>query len=155
MAGKDHATTKEGSMTPNMQRVHDLYWNRNYNCARTMLACLGATFGTPIAEQTFQAATGMHGAGRFRAQCGLVEGALMFIGIAAASAGRSDKDIETLCYRFAEAFTGRFGSLLCRELRPGGFQPSDPPHACEKLTVEAVDFTENFLKEALFSPRQA
>ena len=133
------------------QRVHDLYWNHDWNCARTMLACLGEKFGIPMAEQCFHAAVGMHGAGRFRAQCGLVEGALMFIGIAAVAAGKTDKDIESLCFRFAEAFTNRFGSLLCRDLRPGGFRPSDPPHACEALTVEAVDFAGNFMQNALFA----
>ena len=132
-------------------KVHALYWNQNLNCARTMLLCLGDRFHVAIAPQTLQAAVGMHGAGRFRAQCGLVEGALMFIGIAAAAAGKSDKDIEKLCFRFAEAFTTRFGSLLCRDLRPGGFRPSDPPHACESLTVDAVDFAEGFLQNALFS----
>ena len=133
-------------MTSTTQRVHDLYWNRNFNCARTMLACLGERFDIFIEPQTLQAATGMHGAGRFRAQCGLVEGALMFAGIIGSCDGHSDKDIESLCFRFAEAFTNRFGSLLCRDLRPGGFLPSDPPHACEALTVQAVSFTADFLE---------
>lgn len=131
--------------------VHDLYWNRDLNCARTMLLCLGDSFHVSIDEQTLQAAIGMHGAGRFRAQCGLVEGALMFTGIIGARSGKTDKQIEALCFRFAEAFTARFGSLLCRDLRPGGFRPSDPPHACEALTVQAVSFAEAFLQENGFS----
>ena len=73
----------------------------------------------------------------------------MFIGIAGAAAGRSDKDIEKLCFCFAKAFTEQFGSLLCRDLRPGGFRPSDPPHACETLTVEAIDFAGNFMSQHL------
>lgn len=141
-------------MTTTVQRVHDLYWNSNLNCARAMLACLGETFGVTVAPQTFHAAIGMHGAGRFRAQCGLVEGALMFIGILGTERGKTEKDIETLCRRFAEAFTARFGSLLCRDLRPGGFQPSDPPHACESITAEAVDFAKRFLADAGFRPQQ-
>ena len=141
-------------MTTTVQRVHDLYWNSNLNCARAMLACLGETFGVTVAPQTFHAAVGMHGAGRFRAQCGLVEGALMFIGILGTERGKTEKDIETLCRRFAEAFTARFGSLLCRDLRLGGFQPSDPPHACEGITAEAVDFAKRFLADAGFRPQQ-
>lgn len=133
-------------MSPTEQRVHDLYWNRNLNCARTMLACLGESFNLSLAPQTFHAAIGMHGAGRFRAQCGLVEGALMFIGILGSEKGLTDKEIETLCRSFAETFTERFGSLLCRDLRPGGFQPSDPPHACETVTVKAVELAEAFMK---------
>lgn len=138
-------------MSSTSQRVHDLYWKRNWNCARTMLVCLGETFDIPIAEQTLHAAVGMHGAGKFRAQCGLVEGALMFIGIAGAACGKSDKEVESLCFCFAKSFTERFGSLLCRDLRPGGFRPADPPHACEALTVEAVDFAANFMHNALFA----
>lgn len=141
-------------MDDTAQRVHDYYWIRDWNCARTMLSCLGETFGVAIALQTLQAATGMHGAGKFRAQCGLVEGALMGIGIIGAESGKSDKDIESLCRGFAEVFTARFGSLLCRDLRPGGFRPSDPPHACEHLTVEAVSLAERYLKDAGFLPRQ-
>ena len=141
-------------MNDTAQRVHDLYWNKNWNCSRTTLACLGETFGVAIAEQTLQAATGMHGAGKFRAQCGLVEGALMFLGVIGAESEKSDKDVESLCRDFAEIFTARFGSLLCRDLRPGGFLPSDPPHACETLTVEAITMAERYLKNAGFPPKQ-
>ena len=131
------------------ERVHELYWDKDYNCAKTMLLCLGERFGVPLETQTLHAATGMHGAGRFRAQCGLVEGALMFTGILGAAYGMSDKETASRCYRFAESFTARFGSLACRDLRPGGFQPSDPPHACERLTVEAVLFAIEFMKHLL------
>ena len=117
-------------------RVHELYWKKDCNCAKTMLLCLCEHFCIPLQEQTLHAATGMHGAGRFRAQCGLVEGALMFIGIAGAACGLSNKET-----------TARFGSLACRDLRPGGFQPSDPPHACEALTGEAVAFAVEHLKD--------
>ena len=134
--------------------VHDLYWNRDLNCARTMLLCLGDSFHVAINDQTLHAAIGMHGAGRFRAQCGLVEGALMFTGIIGAHEGLSARQIENLCFRFAESFTARFGSLLCRDLRPRGFLPSDPPHACEALTVQAVSFAESFLRENGFSAPQ-
>ena len=50
------------------RQVHGLYWDKNFNCARTMLLCLGEAFNGPILPQTLQAATGMHGEGRFRAQ---------------------------------------------------------------------------------------
>lgn len=128
------------------EQVHALYWKRNVNCARATLFCLGDIFHVELHPQVWQAAVGMHGAGLFRAQCGLVEGALLFMGIHYAGHGVPDKDIVTVCRRFAEAFTGRFSSLLCRDLRPGGFTKSDPPHMCEPLTVDAIDFTAGFLR---------
>ena len=41
---------------------------------------LSHLFSFPLEEQTLDAAIGMHGAGGLGAQCGLVEGSLMFIG---------------------------------------------------------------------------
>lgn len=130
-------------------RIHDLYHINDINCARTTLICLSEELGVELAPQVQHAAIGMHGAGRFRAQCGLVEGALMFIGVYGSLLGKTDKEISALCYRYAEEFTARFGSLLCRELRPGGFQPSDPPHACEGLTVDTVLFAMDFMQKHL------
>lgn len=128
--------------------VKDLYWNQDLNCARTMLVCLSEFFNTPITKQTMDAAIGLHGAGGFRAQCGLVEGGLMFIGLYFRTRGKSEDAIVSLCYQFAEEFSKNFGSLLCYDLRPGGFQKSDPPHLCENLTTSAVDFTYNFIQKA-------
>lgn len=122
-------------------RVHESYWEYDINCANTMLLCLGEFFGVEIASQTKNAAVGLHGAGGFRAQCGLVEGALMFIGIYLSGVGWRREDIVGACYGFADAFTEKFGALRCLELRPGGFREDDPPHACEKLTCAAIRFT--------------
>lgn len=130
-------------------RVHTLYWEHDFNCATTTLICLGELFRTPIQPQTLAAAVGMHGAGGFRAQCGLVEGALMFIGIYLSEQKKSASEAAALCHDFAEAFTTRFGSLQCRDLRPGGFQESDPPHACEALTAAAIDFSYRFIQSKL------
>ena len=63
------------------EHVHHLYWDYDINCARTMLMYLARYFKIPLNDQTLQAAIGMHGGGGFGAQCGLVEGALMFLGI--------------------------------------------------------------------------
>ena len=92
------------------------------------------------------AGLGMHGAGGFRGQCGLVEGALMFLGIYGKKLGKTDAEVVALCYDYGKTFTGTFGSLSCKELRPGGFREDDPPHLCEKLTCDAIGFTYNFLK---------
>lgn len=96
-------------------------------------------------SQIMQAAVGLHGAGGYRAQCGLVEGALLFIGLYGHRAGKAESEIVKCCYDFAAAFERRFGSLSCRELRPNGFTPSDPPHACEGLTAEAIEFAVEFV----------
>ncbi|WP_320129841.1 C-GCAxxG-C-C family protein [uncultured Sphaerochaeta sp.] len=128
--------------------VHSSYWEKDINCARTMLFALGTLFEVPLENQTLQAAIGMHGAGGYRAQCGLVEGALMFLGIFFAQKGQADESISKLCYSYAEEFTQEFSSLECRDLRPNGFQETDAPHVCENLTVKAIAFTRDFIRTA-------
>ena len=129
-------------------RVHQLYWDLDVNCARTALTCLGELFGLDISRQTMNAAIGLHGAGGFRAQCGLVEGALMFLGIYLSGKGQTEEDISNACYWFAQAFTERFGSLRCFELRPNGFSENDPPHVCEGITGDAILFAYQFIRDS-------
>lgn len=131
-------------------RVHRYYWNKDYNCAITMLKILSEAFNINLNRQVIYAAVGMHGAGKYRAQCGLVEGALMFIGVYGKEKKYSDHEISDKCYSFAATFEKQFGSLLCRDLRPGGFAPEDPPHICEELTVRAVSFSVQYIRN-LFS----
>lgn len=131
------------------ERVHELYWKHDINCARTTLTCLCELFHVNLEEQTFNAAIGLHGAGGFRAQCGLVEGTIMFIGIYFNQKGKSDTDIASLCYQFANEFTQKYGSLKCYDLRPNGFTENDPPHACEKLTSETIEFSSKFIKKQI------
>ena len=129
------------------ERVHELYWKQDINCARTMLICLCELFDIDIEKQTLNSAIGLHGAGGFRAQCGLVEGALMFIGIYFSDKGKTEADIASICYQYADEFTKRFGSLKCCDLRPDGFSENDPPHACEEITGAAIEFTKEFIKK--------
>ena len=39
-------------------RVHELYWNDNINCARTAIICLSELFETVVEQQTICSAVG-------------------------------------------------------------------------------------------------
>lgn len=119
-------------------RVHDDYWHRDLNCASTTLRIMAEHFGIRLDDQVLDAAIGMHGAGGHRAQCGIVEGTLMFIGILGRQRSIPDDDIISFCREFAEKFQTAFGSIVCATLRPEGFAPDQPPHLCERLTVEGI-----------------
>lgn len=128
-------------------RVHELYWNDDINCAGTTIICLSELFKAEIEPQTLWSAVGLHGAGGYRAQCGLVEGTLMFIGIYLHMLGKTEDEIVSACYDFAAAFEKTFGSLRCLELRPTGFSENDPPHMCETLTCNGIEFACQFILE--------
>ena len=129
-------------------RVHTYYHRDDSNCATTALKILSEYFAVPLHGQMIDAALGMHGAGGHGAQCGLVEGALLFIGILGRSKGVVDEKIIKSCRNFARGFEARFTSLSCRHLRPEGFSPENPPHLCEPLTCRAINFAIEFLEDS-------
>jgi len=130
---------------PITSRVQDYYWNHDLNCATTTLKILAEIFEVNLSEQIINAAIGMHGAGQYGAQCGLVEGMLMFLGIIGREQQIPDATIVDKCREFAQQFENEFQSLSCKKLRPEGFSEDNPPHLCEKLTCNAIEFNRNFV----------
>jgi cyclic pyranopterin phosphate synthase len=131
------------------EHVRRYSWKHDWNCAATTLRVLGEVFDVTLGNQVLEAALGMHGAGGYRAQCGLVGGALMFIGILGKSLDMSDEAIVQACYQCADGFDAQFGTLLCGELRPEGFDADAPPHLCEQLARDATAFTISFMSDLL------
>jgi len=129
------------------KKIKKYYQEENLNCAVTSLKILSEHFDLELSSQVTDAAVGMNGAGRYQAQCGLVEGVLMFIGVFGRNRNISDDHIVKLCNKFAERFELEFSSLSCKKLRPNGFNPEDPPHMCEELTRETVSFSIKFIEE--------
>jgi len=129
------------------KRVARYYWREDFNCATTTLKILAEHFDRPLSDQVIDAAVGLHGAGEYGAQCGLVEGALMFLGISGRSRAIPDNEIIAACRVYAEGFEKHFTSLACATLRPAGFDPRNPPHLCEALTCRAIVFAIDFVQK--------
>lgn len=127
------------------ERITDYFTNGDLTCTVTTLKILSELYGPKIEDQVMHAATGMHGAGCFGAQCGLVEGAVMYLGIYGHARGFSSEKISELCNQYATEFKTQFDSLVCKELRPEGFHPDNPPHLCESLTHNAIAFSADFV----------
>ena len=128
-------------------RVHEYYWKDDINCATTTLKILSEAFAVKLNDQVIDSAIGMHGAGEYGAQCGLVEGTLMFLGIAGRAKGIPDEEIVKSCQNLARQFDICFGSLLCSVLRPQGFKPDNPPHLCERITRTGIAFSIEFVSD--------
>ncbi len=136
------------------EKVEYYYRIEDLHCTHTILNILSGIFGFNIHKQVMDAAEGMHGAGLYGAQCGLVEGSLMFIGLYGNSKRLTREDIERLCCEFADGFENKLGSLVCRELRPEGFKPENPPRLCEPRTIDAIRFTAEFIDEIFPEAKQ-
>lgn len=126
--------------------VHKHYWVYDDNCAITAMNILSNYFDFKINKQVIDALTGMNGTGKHGAQCGLVEGTLSFIGIIGKYKNLPNNKIESLCNDFAQYFEDKKGSIICRYLRPQGFSKDNPPHLCEKLTVDTIQLSIDFIK---------
>lgn len=129
------------------KRVHELYWNAQTNCTKSMLVCLGELFDVELDPHAFHATSGLLGAASFGLQCGLVEGVLMFIGIYYTQLGIEEDAILSSCCHFMETFSQKFGSLKCCELRSDLNIKKDPRYICEQLTGDAVSYAHYFIRK--------
>lgn len=128
-------------------KVKEYYWEEDANCATTILKVLAEHFGIQLNEQTIDCTIGMHGAGEYGAQCGLVEGVLMFLGLYGRKREVSNHDVILYCNEFAKQFEKEFSSLQCAVLRPEGFHVDNPPHLCETLTCNTIKFSIDFISK--------
>lgn len=69
----------------------------------------------------------------------------MFMGIYLHISGKTESETASACYNFASAFDKTFGSLRCLELRPAGFSENNPPHMCEVLTCDVIEFAYQYI----------
>lgn len=127
-------------------KVHELYWKKQGNCANVMLICLSELTDVKLEPQVFASVTGLHGAEKFGAQCGLAIAGQMFMGIYYRQLEKDEVFIASCCAQYAEAFRNKFATLVCSELRMNGYISTDPRHVCEQFTCDAVTITYNFLK---------
>ncbi|MBN1333100.1 MAG: C_GCAxxG_C_C family protein [Synergistales bacterium] len=110
------------------------------------LKLLDEVYQIPLNRQVIEAAHGMNGAGRYGAQCGLIEGMLMFLGIWGKARNLNYQETQELCKEYAGIFEDTFGSLLCSCLKPEAKSSAkDPDHPCEELKIKALLMDMEFL----------
>jgi C_GCAxxG_C_C family probable redox protein len=96
------------------------FFEEGYNCSQSVFTAFADRFG--IDEETAKKiSAGLGGGiGRMREVCGAVSGAAMVIGSIVSATDGKDSDGKQKNYElvreFAERFTKRNGSIICREL---------------------------------------
>ncbi|MGC9394853.1 MAG: C-GCAxxG-C-C family (seleno)protein [Anaerolineae bacterium] len=123
------------------QRVTTYFATGDNNCAMTVLHVLSEVFETQVVQQVIDAAQCMPGAGGVEHLCGLISGALMFVGVWGAQNGLHRQMLRPLTSSFSQAVEERFGSLLCSDLRP--------VEGCCPLAVAFLTFAISYLKSRL------
>ena len=134
-------------------RVENMYHDLDLSCAHTTLKILAEVFDTEVSQQVYDSSSGMlGGGGYYGAQCGLVQGGVMFIGILG-SRHRLDKEtLSQHCFDYSAQAEKELGSLLCREIRPEGFADDNPPNLCEPRTVQSIVSAARFIADRFGLP---
>ena len=132
------------------EKVHYFYHEAGVNCATGTLTLLSDIFRVPLQEQVYDSAIAMHGAGKYGAQCGILDGAMMFITIYGKQRGLTKTVMVGLVHDWAALFEQEMGSIVCKGLRPFPLTPEDAPkHLCEPITVKGVKLAVKYIKEAV------
>lgn len=130
-----------------LERVHELYWNDDKNCAITTVTILSEHYDVRLESQVIDGLAFMPGLGMNGLTCGIVIGGLTFIGIFQKERQYDNGSMKQQAQQLVAEFKKTFGSELCSVLRPEGFSEDNPPHLCENLTVKAIKFIINFIDE--------
>jgi len=123
------------------QRVATYFVTGDNNCAMTVLRVLSEVFETPLAQPVIDAAQCMPGAGGVDHLCGLVAGALMFVGVWGGQQGLHRSVLRPVTSGLSQAVAERFGSLMCGDLRPAD--------GCGPLAVTFLTFAIPYLESRL------
>jgi C_GCAxxG_C_C family probable redox protein len=145
-------------MTKSERAIH--YFRNGYNCSQSVFTPFAQQQG--ITEDQGLKIACAFGAGMARQQhtCGAVTGALMALGLQYGKGVGDDDNKKAETYAktlsFVQAFTGRNGSISCKELMHGldMNNPADMKkiemldfhnNRCTRYVLDAIEITENLL----------
>ena len=126
-------------------KIKIYYEIEEHNCAVSVLKVLAERYDFPIHQQVMDSALAQNGLGQSGAQCGLITGAAMFLGVVAVEQGWTKDTLHEHTQRLTTEFKNAFHALDCRSIRPEGFVADNPPHLCEPRTVEALEIMINYI----------
>ena len=133
-------------------------FKEGFNCSQAVLSVYGPQFGLGR-EAALKLACGFGGGMRMGQVCGAVTGAFMVIGLKHGQTEAVDKESKERTYRlvkeFAEKFTLRNSSIICRELlgcdisTPEGIKTATEKDLfnsfCPKMVQDAAEILEEML----------
>ncbi len=121
------------------------YFDGNYNCAETMIRAANEYYNLGLHDHDM-IMMGVFGAGiQTGNTCGAVLSAASVLSMKYVEAkAHESADIKPVTQKLMRAFKERYGSTLCKDIKPQSFQPGI---RCKKTIEDACDILEQVIAE--------
>ncbi len=124
------------------------YYDMNYNCAETIIRAGNEYYDLGLHDRDMIAVAGFGAGIQTGNTCGAILSAVSILSMKYVEKNAHDsKDIKPVTTALIEEFNKRFGSILCKDIKPQSFKPEI---RC-KMTIEAAcDILEQVIED--YSP---
>jgi len=131
------------------KQVHENFWEKDLNCSTNILMLLAEIKSIKLDKQVIHSVAGMDGLNPLKVPCGLLSGALMFLGIFGREKNIPNSQLSRHYYEYSKYFQRKFGDTSCKNLNSKKESLGLLPFSCENLTKDVVIFTIDFIDKHL------
>ncbi len=127
------------------------YFSRNYNCAETILHAANEYYDLGLHERDMILVAGFGAGMQTGNTCGTLLSAISILSMKYVEAkAHESADIHDVSLMLTRKFNAKFGSTLCKEIKPKFFEPEI---RCQNTVHLACDILEEVLAE--YQPKEA
>ncbi len=121
------------------------YMSDNYNCAETIIRAANEYYGLDLHDRDMIMVAGFGGGIQSGSVCGAVLSAVSVLSMKYVEKyAHTSEDIHPVTMMLLRKFKEKYGSTLCRDIKPQSFKPE---YRCQKTIETACDILEETLKE--------
>ncbi len=121
------------------------YYDQNYNCAETMIRAANEYYDLKLHDRDM-IMLGGYGAGiQTGNTCGAILAAVSVLSMRYIERNAHDsKDIKPVTTALIRRFNEKYGSTLCKDIKPQSFNPE---YRCKKTIETACDILESVIED--------
>ena len=121
------------------------YFDGNYNCAETMIRAANEYYGLGLHDRDMIMVGGFGAGMQCGSTCGAVLSAVAVLSMKyIAQRAHDSKEIKPVTLSLMRSFTEKYGSTLCKDIKPQSFNPE---YRCKKTIESACDILEKVIAE--------
>jgi len=125
--------------------INKYYFDQNYNCAETLIRMGNEYYNLDLHDRDMILVGGFGGGIQTGNTCGAILSAVSILSMKyVESRAHDSKDIKPITTNLMRKFNMKYGSTLCKDIKPQSFKPE---YRCLKTIETACDILEETLAE--------